>query len=390
MRIKAVLIEMASSEIMSIIDPKMYQVIKKQNPKPHFKAFVVGHEGESSGRVGIGGEFFSVVKKWYRSAIEKMHEKIRLGINLFKGHGLDNDPGGRVRIGEVVGKALQEIKGILSEIIIAYIYPEFQDQELDVASIEADIYLQEDGGEYSAEVENVSGIALGNSKTEVPGFAGATLLGMVQEFTDNKDISRRNEEMTIETISDLQGIIKANKWHPSDVFSTDEILGDPAVESHVEEAVRSGTKEEYGHRMRKESKYEKEKEDWEKEKEALEKEIKSLKVETTKSQVGDLFEEEKKDRKLDEKETKFIEKRLKDFEPEDPEMIKKEFSKFLDSKIDDFNDLQEEFGVKKKKEKDPKKDPNEEESEEEEEEEEEESGDDGEDPLKGNPHLPGN
>ena len=350
MRIRATLIEMASSEIMSIVDPRMYSAIKKSDPKPHFKAFVVGHEGESSGRVSIdGSNFVSVVKRWYRSAIEMMHEKIRLGIALFRGHTWSNEENnGRLRIGEVVGKKLQEIKGVLSEIIIAYIYPEFRDQELDVASIEADIILNDDQGVYSAEVENVSGIALGNSKTEKPGFAGASLLGIVQEFTDNKSSQlKRSMEMGIESIGDLREIIKTNGWKPGDIFSLTDLTDDPSVKGVIKSEVKEAVAGEWSHRARTDDKFKSESEKWENEKKEFESQIKALKGEASKVKLTDLWIEEKKSRKFDEKEVAFIEKKIPEFTPEDPEMIEKEFSKFLDKKYDEFNDLAEVFGVKK-------------------------------------------
>jgi len=350
MRIRATLIEMASSEIMSIVDPRMYSAIKKSDPKPHFKAFVVGHEGESSGRVSIdGSNFVSVVKRWYRSAIEMMHEKIRLGIALFRGHTWSNEENnGRLRIGEVVGKKLQEIRGVLSEIIIAYIYPEFRDQELDVASIEADIILNDDQGVYSAEVENVSGIALGNSKTEKPGFAGASLLGIVQEFTDNKSSQlKRSMEMGIESIGDLREIIKTNGWKPGDIFSLTDLTDDPSVKGVIKSEVKEAVAGEWSHRARTDDKFKSESEKWENEKKEFESQIKALKGEASKVKLTDLWIEEKKSRKFDEKEVAFIEKKIPEFTPEDPEMIEKEFSKFLDKKYDEFNDLAEVFGVKK-------------------------------------------
>jgi len=353
MRIRATLIEMASSEIMSIVDPRMYSVIKKSDPKPHFKAFVVGHEGESSGKVSLDGfNFVSVVKRWYRSAIEMMHEKIRLGIALFRGHVYEsNEERGRSKIGMVVGKKLQEIKGILSEIIIAYIYPEFRDQELDVASIEADIILNDDGGVYSAEVEDIHGIALGNSKTEKPGFAGASLLGVVQEFTDNKSSqlkTKRSMEMGIESIGDLREIIKTNGWKPGDIFSLTDLTDDPSVKGVIKSEVKEAVAGEWSHRARTDDKFKLESEKWKEEKVELESEIKTLKGEASKVKLTDLWIEEKKSRKLDEKEVAFIEKKIPDFTPEDPEMIEKEFSKFLDKKVDEFNDLAEVFGQKKK------------------------------------------
>jgi hypothetical protein len=207
--------------------------------------------------------------------------------------------------------------------------------------------LNDEGGEFSAEVEDIYGIALGNSKTEKPGFAGASLLGVLQEFTDNKNISTRSEEMTIESISDLREIIKTRHYRPSELFDLEVVMSDPKVEDRIKELKDVNTGE-YNARKRVEEEHGKKVKKIEDEKEELEKQINSMKGDLAKSRVGDLFETEKKSRKFDEKEVAFIEKRIKDFTPEDPEMIEKEFSKFLDKKVDEFNDLAEEFGQKKK------------------------------------------
>jgi hypothetical protein len=192
MKIRASLRMMASSEIMQMIPESKLREIKAKDPTPVFKAFVVGHEGEARGNlIGVG----NIVKQWFRSAIEKLHNKISVGLQLFHGHAETNETTDRESIGEVVGKKLLNIKNRLSSVVACYIYPYFKKLPLDVASIEADIDLRqgERTGFYINDVKKLTGIALGNSAIDTPGFEGATLLGQLQALAKEKGINLVSE-----------------------------------------------------------------------------------------------------------------------------------------------------------------------------------------------------
>ena len=187
MKIRAQLRYMAESEIKSMIPADKMAEIKAKDSKPIFKAFVIGHEGEARGYlVGVG----NVVKRWFKSAVERLHGKISAGIKLFHGHSETNETEGRIPIGEVAGKLIKDIDDRLSTIVACWIYPDYRNLPLDVASIEADVDLDqsEEEGLYVADVGAVTGIALGNSAVETPGFPGATLLGQIQAFAKEKGI----------------------------------------------------------------------------------------------------------------------------------------------------------------------------------------------------------
>lgn len=179
-RIQVKIREMAANEIADMVPQATFDKIKQTDSSPLFKAFVVGHEGEARGNiVGIG----NVVKRWFRSAVEKLHEKIRAGVQLFHGHGATNDQVGRAVIGEIVGKKLMEIGERLSSVVACYIYPAARGLSLDVASIEADVEMELDSaGVRVVNVGEVTAIALASSAIETPGFSGATLLGQLQAF----------------------------------------------------------------------------------------------------------------------------------------------------------------------------------------------------------------
>jgi hypothetical protein len=185
MIIKARLQEMAESEIAAMVEPSRLADIKLHDPHPLIKAFVVGYEGESKGNlIGMG----NVVKRWMRTVIRKMHEKIRAGIQLFSGHAVGtNEHDGRMPVGEVVGKALKDIDGRESVVVACYISKDFKHLPLDVASIETNVALNPSSDGQALDVidlDDVTGIALGNSALDKPGFPGATLIGQLQAFEE--------------------------------------------------------------------------------------------------------------------------------------------------------------------------------------------------------------
>ena len=177
MKFTAKLQQMASSEIINIIPKDVYDDIKQRDPHPLFQAYVVGHEGEATGHmVGIGKR----VLNWFSSAINKIWQKLNYGTKLFHGHNVDSSHEGRKSIGEVVGKVVRIIKDKTHAIAIAYIYPEFRDLPLNVASIEADVRINPDNTVQDVDVGDVTGIALGNSAVDKPGFADAGLLSQIE------------------------------------------------------------------------------------------------------------------------------------------------------------------------------------------------------------------
>ena len=206
---------MAASEIAGMIPAEKMAEITAKDPHPVFKAFVVGHEGEAKGNlVGVG----NVIKRWFRDMIERLHEKISVGLQLFHGHAATNDTAGRIAVGEVVGKKILKIKDRISTVVACYINPSFKNLPLDVASIEANLDLRDAGrGFVVADVNKVTGIALGNSTIDQPGFPGATLLGQLQAF-----IKENNIRMGIESPALRLGYRLDNTSPPEPLRLTEE------------------------------------------------------------------------------------------------------------------------------------------------------------------------
>lgn len=192
MIIRAQLQSMAASEIAGMVPADKLASIKQGDPSPLIKAFVVGHEGEAKGRlIGLG----NIIKRWFKDTVEKLHDRITAGLQLFHGHGPTNDRSGSTPVGEIVGKSLKQIDGRQSVVVACYIYPPFRHLPLDVASIEAELDLKPEGddGFRVLDITNITGVALGNSQVDTPGFPGATLLGQLQAFAEQNGVKLAHE-----------------------------------------------------------------------------------------------------------------------------------------------------------------------------------------------------
>lgn len=186
-RFSAKLQEMAESEIMAMVPAQRLAAMREREQHPLIKAFVVGQEGESNGKlIGIG----NVVKRWMSGVIHTLGRKIKAGLQLFSGHAVGtNEHDGREPIGEVVGTVVKPIDGRDSVVVACHIYQPFRHLNLDVASVETEVTFMggRDGVADVVDIGEVTGIALGNSAVDRPGFPGATLLGQLQAFAASQD-----------------------------------------------------------------------------------------------------------------------------------------------------------------------------------------------------------
>lgn len=363
MIIRATILEMASSEILEHIPASVYENIKAKDSHPVFRAYVVGHEGISEGQVVGRGD---MVKRWFSSAIHKIVEKLQYGLKVFHEHGKTNIHAGRGVIGHIVGKAKRIIDDNLSAIAIAYIKPEYRDLPLDVASIEADVILNDDQdkGIYDANVEDITGIALGNSSINRPGFPGATLLSQIQAFAQSHQSHQYHPGGgDMNTISEVRDFIKSQNVKPSDLFGLDELIKDLSVERHFREekkdeyeARKRVEQEKADERKRADDEQKKVKDEHDKVLKKKDDEIAKLAGEGIKSKTTAWLEAQKGKRELDDEQVKFITRNLPNFKPEDLEKAEVEFDKFLDGQIDEFDGIKKDvFGkeVEPKKEKTP-------------------------------------
>jgi hypothetical protein len=140
--IKAKIRAMAEADVLKMVPDRVIRDIKREDQHPHFKAFVVSHEGIATPNiVGVG----RTVQKWFSNAVKALAMKLNIGTKVFNGHEENNDHNDyRTTVGEVIGKGLEMINGLISTVAVTYIYPQFKDDNFDIASIEADIMIPKD------------------------------------------------------------------------------------------------------------------------------------------------------------------------------------------------------------------------------------------------------
>ncbi len=361
MIIRATILEMASEDILSHVPANLYEAVKAKDKNPLFRAYVIGHEGISEGQVVGAG---NMVKRWFASAIEKIVEKLQYGTKIFHKHAKTNVHAGRGVIGHIVGKAKQIINDNMSAIAIAYIRPEYRDLKLDVASIEADVRLNDDrnSGVYDADVESISGIALGNSEDKRPGFPGATLLSSIQAFANKTQYNKGDKNMEDITVSEVKSFIKAENLVPSDLFGQGDLTKDPIIEEHIEKLQDNFEKSAIKRRNRINDGADATKEELVKtHKEAIkdkDKVITGLQSEAIKTKAPRWLDAQKDKRKLGDEQMKFINRNLSKFEPKEHDKAEAEFNQFLDDQVDDFAGIQKDvFGKEPDADKDKTKAP---------------------------------
>lgn len=326
--IKAQIQNFSDNEIRDMIPADTMARIKAADPNPVFKAYCVGHEGECrANMVGKGPTVF----KYLSDAVVKLADKLKFGTSVFEGHNKDNSHDNRQKIGELVGKTLKYIQGKLSSVVAMYIYPQHKDKQLDVASIESDIEFTKEGEDVKVEeVIDVSGIALGNSAVNQPGFPGATLLGAMQAF------GGKEGQMTKEEII---AAVKAGNLKPSDIYAKEELVSDKVVIEHVK--AEKTYEYEFGKRLKDQL-------------EALRADIKDrdAKITELSSQIlvgkaEGVFKTLAAERKVDEKALSFMNRNFKGFKSEakDEAALKTDVNKFIDAQLSEYAETAKLFGV---------------------------------------------
>ena len=345
---------MADSDVYDLIPAKKWMEIKKRDQHPLFKAYVVGQEGFFSPKiVGKGTQLMN----WVDSTIRHVVDKLKMGTKVFIDHNLDSSHVGRQSVGEVVGKGIDWIDDKISALAVVYLKPDFRDLNLDVASIEAQAEVLDQGlGIPNVLIDDITGIALGDSRIHKPAFPGATLQGELQAFMDKYTI-QGGDTMDLDQIKQL---IKSGGHRPSDVFGLDELTKDPIVVSFIDtttQSLKTKLTGEYIQRQDLKDKTGNEKTEAEK---AHDKEVKELNEKLTKqgqeiakSKVPEMFKAESKRRKLTERQLENIEADLKQFTPEDPEKIEIEFPKWLDDQVTREAEMAKRYGAEEEVEEKP-------------------------------------
>lgn len=156
--------------------------------------------------------------------IRRIAEKIKEGTKFFLGHGATNDTEGRESVGEIVASFVKEVGGRLSHIIVGHFPNEEKVKDMDVCSMEADIYTDTDN--IVGDVNEISGIALGSSDKENPAFPGALRLGTVQCFDESGQNSRMKEKDMALTFEEIKTAVRQMNIYPHQLFDMEDIKND--------------------------------------------------------------------------------------------------------------------------------------------------------------------
>lgn len=330
--------QMAESEVLSMIPNDTLQRIKQTDSHPLFKVFSIGHEGEATGANVIGRGAKAV--RWARDVVVQMFNRIGDGLKAFIGHNPgSNSHVGREPIGEIVGKTMREIGGKLHTLGAVYIKPEHRNLKLDVASLEGVVEFGErmDGNVEVLNVKSITGLALDDGNRSTPAMPGATLQAALQMFTQENQRELQQMDITKEQVK--EAILK-NGWSPTEFYSEDQIIST--------EPAKKAKQNEYEHAKRLEKRLGEAREENSKlqgENVKLQDANNQLKTKANAGQVKDIFGGVAKEKKLDEKFVKFVEKNLKGFKSEkEGDEFKTELEKFVDEQAKDYKEMGELYG----------------------------------------------
>lgn len=336
--IRANVLNMAQSEILSLIPQDTLDRIKKTDQSPQFRVYVVGHEGTAQAQELSFGQKVSKAFHYMKDVIVGLADKLVFGTPIFQDHGSTNSHAGREQIGEVVGKAVRNVAGKISALAAIYLYPQHREKNLDVASIEADIVYEPKGDREAdvLEVSEVSGIAVSSSDIAKPAFPGATLLGVVQAFT--KQGEGQHMKMTIE---ELKAAIKEAGAKITDIFAADEIVSSEPAQKAKQ------TDHEHARRLEKQLGEEREKiRDLTKSVEDANGKIKTLNEKVSTSTVRSIFDTSATKRKLSDKEKAFIEKNVGSFKSDkEGADLEQDFERFMDAQVKAYEETAKLFGI---------------------------------------------
>ena len=338
--VRAIITHMAQDSIISMVDPSRLASIRQKDQHPLIQVYAIGHEGEAEGNmVGHGRK----VIHYLQHAIQKLHDRLSIGIPAFLRHAATNSQDGRNKIGEVIGKAFEIVEGKARTLAAIYLYPSSSNSELDVASIEADALLSidGDGNAFVEDLPSVTGIALSNHTIDSPGFPGATLLGALQAFKDINPLDGGGG--SIMTREEIQAAIAAGKFTPEDLFAKDVLIAQPSVTEHV----RQEKQTEYEHAKRVETKLGEERTANMESRKALEADLVKARSEVVRKSQTSIFESLVGERKLDDRQKAFITKNLAAFAATatDEPAAKVELNAWMDKQLTEYVETAKLFGI---------------------------------------------
>ena len=225
--IQAMETNLTMEELRKSLPPETLKKLEGKTITP----YVIGEEGESHPRV-IGEGHKTVI--WPRAVIRTLAEKAKSGIKLFVGHNEDSSHNNRRDVGEVVASFTRVVSGKLQALALTVVNS--IDKALDVCSIEADVDFSSPN--VAGDVNKITGIALGSSKTDSPAFPGAVRMAQLQCFGAEEEPEKKDKTLEgdkkVPTFDEIKKAVQDMKIYPHQLFSEDEMKGDRFVAKLVE------------------------------------------------------------------------------------------------------------------------------------------------------------
>lgn len=251
-------LKIPDAQILGMVDSARLTEIKKTDPHPFLKAFVIAHEGIA--RPEIVGEGVRPVA-WGRNAVRSVLAAVKNGLKLFWEHApaksesqlIDNQA--RESIGEVVGSGAYEHSNKLYAVMVGYISPQFKDQaeSAGAASMEAFWDIIDQAGKYIAKgVDQILSIALGDAGKWKPGFPEAHLVASVQAATLRVPVYCMSEPTVLDppkpqdkkmTFEDVKNFVKEHKVHIWQLYKPEELADDRVFNDAVAKGLKSAQEE---------------------------------------------------------------------------------------------------------------------------------------------------
>ena len=172
---------------MEVLPSFILKRIKNLDPHPFFAVYDIGGEGVSKGQADSNNQLITKRKLWSFRAIKELAARIKENMSAaFVGH---SEKSGQ-SVGQVVHAFNKKIKDTLHALAIVYVTDKkakdkIQKGELDICSVEGNVTLARSSDTspwYVKTVENISRLALGDSKVDTPGFSSAGILATIQEL----------------------------------------------------------------------------------------------------------------------------------------------------------------------------------------------------------------
>jgi len=340
---------MALGEIEAMIDPAALARIRAADQHPLVKVFAVGHEGTADGRLlDEAGAPLRRLYHYLRDTVQSLYDRLAVGTPIYPDrHGATMDAAGRVQIGEVVGRAVRDIKGAMHALAAIYLYPQFRDRDDDVASIEAFFAGDRapDGSIIVRGIDRVTGIILGSSRHVRPAFPGATLHGAMQffAFTKGSTMKIKLPDGTQVDLSaeQIKAAIHAENIPPSALYDDDALKADPRVGDMVSLTGRAAAARKADELTRK---LDEERAAWTTEKTALAAERDKARGEIVGAKRAATVQSVGQERKLKDGQMAFLLRALPALKTEatTDEALKADVGKFVDEQLNEYRRLAKE------------------------------------------------